>query len=191
MTDGQDRRYYFNSAYHQAPPADFPGEWIDLSRDLSVAHDLIRLGISPRSDLPAVTVEEAGGKLRVLGLRLTPEEALRLAAGDDPGVRLEQAATAPTVYGTGWCPDTRRAKRVLEEAGVDYDEVNLDEDPVAEALVLARSGGRRVTPALLFGDRVWLFHPDVRRLGAFVGAARPAARTAEGAADAPHDLRSA
>ena len=177
MTHGQDRRYYFNSVHHSAPPADFPGEWIDLAENPSAAHDLIKLGVSPRSDLPAVTVEGAGGKLRVLGLRLSPVEAARLASGD--GLAGSGAAATPgkpggvpKVYGTGWCPDTRRAKRLLDEAGVRYDEINLDQDPVAEALVLARSGGRRVTPALLFGDRVWLFHPGVERLAAFVAGAR-------------------
>lgn len=161
MIQAEDCRYFFNSAQHAPAPAGFPGEWIDLAADPSAAHRLIRLGVSPRTDLPAVTVEEAGGKLRVLGVRLSPEEALALAGGEGIG------GDDLLVFGTTWCADCRRAKRILEEAGAPFDEVNLDQDPKAEALVLARSGGRRVVPTLLVGERVWLFNPAATRLQRF------------------------
>lgn len=161
MTQAEDCRYFFNSALHAPAPAGFPGEWIDLAADPSAAHRLIRLGVSPRTDLPAVTVEEPGGKLRVLGLRLSQEEALALAEGEG------LAEESLLVYGTTWCPDCRRAKRILEEAGTRFHEINLDQDPKSEALVLARSGGRRVVPTLLVGDRVWLFNPAAARLQRF------------------------
>ncbi len=164
MTQAQDCRYFFNSTLHTPAPAGFPGEWIDLAADPSAAHRLIRLGVSPRTDLPAVTVEEPGGKLRVLGLRLTSEEALALAAGK--GV----AGESLRVFGTTWCPDCRGAKRILADVGTSFDEVNLDLDPKAEALVLARSGGRRVVPTLLLDDRVWLFNPAPARLQRFAGS---------------------
>ena len=121
---------------------------------------LARLGLSP-ADLPAALLTEAGGKLRVLGLRLTAEEASRLCAGSGLG------SGELTVYGTSWCPDCRRAKRLLAEASVEYGEVDIDADEEAEAIVLARSGGRRVVPTFRLGDRVWAFNPDpplLRRL---------------------------
>src|SRR6185295_19917470 len=97
---------------------------------------------------------EPGGKVRILGLRLTPEETARLAAGQGlPSDRL-------VVYSSSWCPDCRNAKRVLHEADTSFDEVDIDQDPTAEALVLERSGGRRVVPTLRFGDRLWAFNPS-------------------------------
>jgi mycoredoxin len=63
------------------------------------------------------------------------------------------------IYSSAWCSDCRRAKRVLEEAAAPFDEVSIDQDAGAEAVVLARSGGRRVVPTLRFDDRVWAFNP--------------------------------
>ena len=50
------------------------------------------------------------GKIRIVGVRLTPEETAKLAAGN--GIH----ASLLVVYSSDWCPDCRRAKRVLEEA---------------------------------------------------------------------------
>jgi glutaredoxin len=154
---------YFNSTQEEAPllSCGEPVNVADVATDPAAAHQLIKLGISPRHDLPAVLLREPGGKIRVVGLRLSPEEAARLAGG----------AGFPTsrrlVYSAAWCPDCRRAKRVLEEAETSYEEVDIDSDPRAEAAVLERSGGRRVIPTLLFDDRLWAFNPDpplLRRL---------------------------
>lgn len=151
--------YFFNSRLHAPPPADC-AHTIDLAQDPSAAHMLIRLGLSTRKDLPALLQAEAGGKLRVLGLRLEPHEATRLASGEGLGGEV-------ILYGSSWCPDCRRAKRVLDEVGVSYADVVIDEDLKAESLVLERSGGRRVVPTLLLGGRVFAFNPEpavLRRL---------------------------
>lgn len=160
MLDTLDYSYYFNSRFHPPPP-DTVGQWVDLANDPSAAHMLIRLGVSTRADLPAVVASEAGGKLRLLGLRLSPGEAERLLTGEGIG------DGEVVLYGSSWCPDCRRARRLLEEEGMEYREVVVDEDPTAEALILSRSGGRRVVPTLLFGDRLFAFNPDpslLRRL---------------------------
>ena len=39
-----------------------------------------------------------------------------------------------TIYTTPLCPDCRRAKSFLKQRGVDYREVNIEEDPSAEAI---------------------------------------------------------
>jgi len=172
MSVNLDCVYYFNSRIHPPPPAPVPC-WIDLAADPSAAHDLMRLGISPRKDLPAVLFSEAGGKLRVLALALTSEEASRLVTIGQPneGVGSWNGGGGGdgevVLYGSTWCPDCRRAKRLLDEAEVPYREVNVDEDPKAEALILERSGGRRVVPTLLLADRLFAFNPDpplLRRL---------------------------
>ncbi len=56
---------------------------------------------------------------------------------------------------------------MLEEAGATFEEIDVDQDAQAEAMILERSGGRRVVPTLRFDDRVWAFNPDpplLRRL---------------------------
>jgi mycoredoxin len=147
-----------------------PFHTLDVAAEPVAAHQLLRLGISPRHDLPAVLLCEPGGKIRVAALRLSAAEVATLCGGG--GI----AAGRLVVYSSSWCPDCRRAKRVLDEAATAFEEVDLHSDPEAEARVLERSGGRRVVPTLLFDDRFWAFNPDpplLRRLMAPAGG-RPA-----------------
>ncbi|MGC2422303.1 MAG: glutaredoxin family protein [Candidatus Acidiferrales bacterium] len=53
-----------------------------------------------------------------------------------------------TVYGSTWCCDCRRVKRFLQERGVAFREVNIDEMPDAEELVLRVNNGRRKVPTI-------------------------------------------
>jgi len=147
-----DCHVYYDSTRHAEPPAEC-GDRVDLAADPEAAGLLGRLGLSPADDLPAVLLTEPGGKIRIVGLRLSGEETAKLAAGQ--GIHAESLV----VYSSSWCPDCRRAKRVLEEADARFDEVDIDQDPAAESLVLQRSGGRRVVPTLRFDDRVWAFNP--------------------------------
>lgn len=164
MPKALDCRYVYHSLRDRRPPSELAGEWIDLAKDPSAAHILLKLGVSPRNDLPALILSETGGKIRLLALSVKQDEALEIAAGRLPA--RGEGERGLTLYGASWCPDCRRAKLILGEAGVAYDEVNLDQDATAEALVLARSGGRRVIPTLLFGGigtgggRLWAFNPD-------------------------------
>ena len=52
------------------------------------------------------------------------------------------------VYSTGWCCDCRRAKQFLRERKILFREVNIDESPDAEELVLRANNGRRKVPTL-------------------------------------------
>lgn len=152
MNPSLDCHIYYHSQRHEVPPAEC-GHPVDLAAEPGAAERLAQLGISPESDLPAVLLTEPDGKIRIVGVRLTSEETAKLATGH--GIHAELLV----VYSSDWCPDCRRAKRVLEEAEAPFDEVNLDGDLVAEAMILQKSGGRRVVPTLRFGDRVWAFNP--------------------------------
>ena len=147
---------------------------IDLASDPSAAHELLRLGISPRRDLPALTLTEPGGRLVLLGTRLSSGEAERLANGSEAPLASMKAAMGEEggkidLYGAAWCKDCERLRDLLEGRGRSFEETNLDHDPTAEALVLARSGGRRVTPTLLLDERIWLFNPGERLVERFLG----------------------
>lgn len=164
MSHSLDCHVYFDSRRHPAPLPDCGGA-VDVTHDLAAAEWLQQLGIRPETDLPAVLLTEPGGKIRIVGVRLTSDEVARLAAAEglaDSGV---------TVYSSSWCPDCRRAKRVLEEAATRFDEVDVDRDAQAEAMILQRSGGRRVVPTLRFGDRLWAFNPAPPLLRRLLGGA--------------------
>src|SRR4029077_9444371 len=147
-----DCHVYYDSTRQPAPPADC-GDRVDLATDSNAAGRLARLGLSAATDLPAVLLTEPDGKIRIVAVRLSVEETARLATGQ--GIHADRL----TVYSSSWCPDCRRAKRVLEEAEAPFAEVDIDQDHVAEAMVLERSGGRRVVLTLRFDDRVWAFNP--------------------------------
>lgn len=64
-----------------------------------------------------------------------------------------------TVYGTDWCGDCRRAKRLLDEHQVPYLWVNIDKDHEGEKFVKAANRGNRSVPTIVFGDGSMLVEP--------------------------------
>ncbi len=64
-----------------------------------------------------------------------------------------------TIYTTAWCPDCRRAKSFLRERGVDYREVNIEEEDSAEEVVIRANEGKRVVPTLEVSGRYFACSP--------------------------------
>ncbi len=64
-----------------------------------------------------------------------------------------------TMYTTNWCGDCRRAKQFLKERGVGFSEVNIDEEPDAEDLVLEVNQGRRKVPTIKVDERYFACSP--------------------------------
>lgn len=77
------------------------------------------------------------------------------------------------VYTAGWCRDCRAAKRFLDEHGIQYSEINVDNDPAASAEVLRRVGKRAIPQMVIDGQwfqpykpgRGLLFDELYKRLG--------------------------
>jgi glutaredoxin 3 len=57
-----------------------------------------------------------------------------------------------TVYVTDWCPYCRRARSLLAEKGVTFNEINVDDDPKFREEMIARSG-RRTVPQIFIGEK--------------------------------------
>ena len=72
---------------------------------------------------------------------------------------MEQSLEPITLYSTFWCPDCRRAKTFLKERSVEFQEVNIEEDPEAEKIVLRENDGRRKVPTLKVGPRYFACSP--------------------------------
>lgn len=64
-----------------------------------------------------------------------------------------------TIYSTSWCPDCWRAKSFLKERGIEFQEVNIENDPDAEEIVLRANHGRRRVPTLKVGQRYFACSP--------------------------------
>jgi glutaredoxin len=55
-------------------------------------------------------------------------------------------ASQITVYGADWCGDTVRTKRHLDRRGVEYEYVDVDENPDGERKVIEFNKGKRRIP---------------------------------------------
>ncbi|HLL39088.1 MAG TPA: glutaredoxin domain-containing protein [Rubrobacteraceae bacterium] len=73
---------------------------------------------------------------------------------------------AIVVYGTAWCGDCRRAKKLLERRGVEYAWVDVEEQKGASEEMLRLNGGDRRVPTVLFPDGTVLVEPSNAELGA-------------------------
>ena len=77
------------------------------------------------------------------------------------------------VYSTSWCPDCRAAKKFLQSKGIDYEEVDIEKQPDAAAVVMTRNDGMKVIPTLdieghtVIGDNFnpLTFEKDLREAG--------------------------
>ena len=73
---------------------------------------------------------------------------------------MERANMADVIiYGTPWCGDCRRVKQFLRERGVTFREVNIDEAPDAEELVLKVNKGLRKVPTVEVEGRYFACSP--------------------------------
>ncbi|GGF55846.1 glutaredoxin 3 [Paracoccus acridae] len=60
---------------------------------------------------------------------------------------------AITIYTTRTCPFCIRAKGLLREKNVQFDEIDVGADPAVRAQMTQRAHGRRTVPQIFIGDR--------------------------------------
>ncbi len=72
------------------------------------------------------------------------------------------------VYGADWCEDTKRTRKHLDELGVDYDYINIEQDEEAARWVKEQNGGKERKPTLKINGRV-LSTPSNEELDAALG----------------------
>jgi len=73
------------------------------------------------------------------------------------------------IYGRPDCEDTVQAREFLDERGVTYEYLNINEDPEAERFVILYNSGKRITPTIVMGpedDRLVLVEPSNEELDA-------------------------
>ncbi|WP_338892959.1 mycoredoxin [Rhodococcus sovatensis] len=70
-------------------------------------------------------------------------------------------AAALTVYSTTWCGYCRRLKTQLDEAGIAYSEIDIEEDPKSADFVGSVNGGNHVVPTVLYADGTTATNPTL------------------------------
>jgi mycoredoxin len=73
---------------------------------------------------------------------------------------MDKTAQTIVVYGTTWCPDCVRAKRVLAQHNAAYQWIDITEDPDAAAYVQQLNVGMRSVPTIVFPDGTVLVEPS-------------------------------
>jgi mycoredoxin len=69
------------------------------------------------------------------------------------------------MYTTEWCGDCRNAKRYLKEKGIDFDEINIEENEEAAEFVIRVNEGKRKVPTFEVDGRTFNLSPfDAKRL---------------------------
>jgi mycoredoxin len=79
--------------------------------------------------------------------------------GAPPSLKETISMELITMYTTAWCPDCRRAKSFMKDRGVEFREVNIEQDPDAEDIVIKANQGKRKVPTLQVGDRYFACSP--------------------------------
>ncbi|MGA9996794.1 MAG: glutaredoxin domain-containing protein [Pyrinomonadaceae bacterium] len=74
------------------------------------------------------------------------------------------------MYTTTWCGDCRHAKRFLNEQGILYEEINIEEQDGAAEYVMSINEGKRKVPTFEVEGRAFNLSPyDERKLRAELG----------------------
>ena len=79
--------------------------------------------------------------------------------------------TAVTMYTTSWCGYCVRLKKMMQNEGIDFAEVNIETDESAADLVMAANGGNRTVPTLVFADGTALTNPSIAQVKAQLATA--------------------
>jgi len=74
-----------------------------------------------------------------------------------------------TLYGTKWCFDSRRARRILDQNNVPYHYIDIDLDEVGRKFVEKTNHGFRSVPTIVFPDGSILVEPSDMDLQAKLG----------------------
>jgi len=56
------------------------------------------------------------------------------------------------IYRTTYCPYCDMAKRLFQKMGVEFQEIDVTNDPETRLSLVERSGGRRTVPQIFIDD---------------------------------------
>jgi len=66
-----------------------------------------------------------------------------------------------TMYSTSWCGYCHRLKSQLDREGIQYDVIDIEQDPASAEFVMGVNGGNQTVPTLRFDDGSALTNPSI------------------------------
>lgn len=79
------------------------------------------------------------------------------------------AAPALTIYSTTWCGYCRRLKTQLDESGIGYVEIDIENDAASADFVGSVNNGNHVVPTVKFADGSTATNPTLSQVKAALG----------------------
>ena len=83
-------------------------------------------------------------------------------------------AASVTMFTTTWCGYCVRLKKLMQLEGIEFAEVDIENDPAAADLVMQANGGNRTVPTLVFADGSALTNPSIDQVKSQLGQGRQA-----------------
>jgi mycoredoxin len=74
-----------------------------------------------------------------------------------------------TMYSTTWCGYCQRLKAQMGREGIEYNEVDIELDPVAADFVMSVNNGNAVVPTLVFPDGSTRTNPSIGEVKSALG----------------------
>ena len=72
--------------------------------------------------------------------------------------------TAFTMYTTPWCGYCHRLKSQLDREGIDFDVVDIEQQPEAALIVEAANNGNQTVPTLVYSDGTAQTNPSLAQV---------------------------
>jgi len=75
------------------------------------------------------------------------------------------ADAAPvTMYTTQWCGYCKRLKKMMQDAGITFAEVDIEQVPGTAEIVEKVNNGNRTVPTLVFKDGTAMTNPSLAKV---------------------------
>ncbi|MDD2818101.1 MAG: mycoredoxin [Candidatus Nanopelagicales bacterium] len=68
------------------------------------------------------------------------------------------------MYSTPWCGYCQRLKAQFGREGITFEEVDIEQDPAAAALVEQVNGGNQTVPTIVFTDGTAMTNPSLAQV---------------------------
>ncbi|MGH3472896.1 MAG: mycoredoxin [Nocardioidaceae bacterium] len=69
-----------------------------------------------------------------------------------------------TMYSTPWCGYCHRLKGQLSREGIEFVEVDIEQEPEAATIVAEANGGNHTVPTVVFRDGTALTNPSLAQI---------------------------
>jgi mycoredoxin len=69
-----------------------------------------------------------------------------------------------TMYSTPWCGYCHRLKSQLAREGIDFDMVDIEQQPEAVSIVEEANGGNQTVPTLVYSDGTSQTNPSLAQV---------------------------